>query len=84
MFLRLIYSCPPSTPIPALRAEAGMMSMEHRVMLEKVCLVSSILHHGAEDSYCKEILTEQMEQGWGGLESEVPLHMREGGAAQRT
>jgi hypothetical protein len=30
-YLRMIYSCPSSTPTPGLRAMAGMLDMEHRV-----------------------------------------------------
>ena len=36
--LRMIYTCPPSTPIPALWAQAGMMDMQQHVWLEMVCL----------------------------------------------
>ena len=43
-YLRMVYSCPPSTPIPALRALAGIWNMEHKVALEKVCLVTITLH----------------------------------------
>ena len=38
-YLRMVYSCPPSTPIPSLRALAGIWDLEHKVALEKVCLV---------------------------------------------
>ena len=34
-YLRMIYSCPPSTPKPALRSQAGMLSIKHRIWLEK-------------------------------------------------
>ena len=58
-YLRLIYSCPPSTPKPALRSQAGMPNMKHRIWLEKVSLVSSILHTKLDqDNYAREILNE--------------------------
>jgi hypothetical protein len=71
-YLKMIYSCPSSTPVPALRAMAGMLDMEHRVYLEKVTLVSSILFkHEDQESYAREMLEEEMRQGWVGLSSEV-------------
>ena len=72
MFLRMIYSCPPTTPLPALRTSAGMLSLETRVWLEKVCLTTRILHtREEEENHCREVLEEQLEQGWPGLTSEV-------------
>jgi hypothetical protein len=41
-FLRMIYSCPPLTPLLALRTQAGMLDMEKQVWLEKVCLVARL------------------------------------------
>ena len=71
-YLRLIYACPPSTPIPALRAMAGMLDMEHRIWLEKVSLVTSVLFCNPEqESYAREMLMEELEQGWTGLALEV-------------
>ena len=62
LFCRLVYSCPGSTPLPALSAEAGLLSMAHRVMAEKVCLVTRILHSTdeSEENYAREILIEQL------------------------
>ena len=73
LFCRLIYSCPDSTPIPALRGEAGLLDMEHRIMMEKVCLVTRVmnLREEEEDSYAKEVLKEQLAMGWEGLTQEV-------------
>ena len=71
-YLRCIYACPPSTPIPALRAMAGMLDMEHRIWHEKVSLVTSILFcNPDQDSYAREMLLEELEQGWEGLSMEV-------------
>ena len=68
----MIYSCPPSTPKPALRSQAGMLNCQHRIWLEKVCVVSNILHTKVNrENYCRDILTEQIKQGWEGLTSEV-------------
>jgi hypothetical protein len=49
------------------------MDMEHRVMLENVCLVTRILHSTGEqeENYAREILQEQLANGWGGLTKEV-------------
>ena len=73
LLCRLIYSCPGSTPLPALSAEAGLLSMGHTVMAEKVCLVTRILHSTdeSEENYAREILMEQCTKGWDGLSKEV-------------
>ena len=72
MYLRMIYSCPPSTPLLALRTQAGMLDMEHRVWVEKVCLVARLLHPLDEkENLCRELLQEQLAQGWPGLTKEV-------------
>ena len=47
-YLRMIYACPPSTAKPALRSLAGMLSIKHRVWLEKLCVVARILHRDEE------------------------------------
>ena len=72
MYLRMMYSCPPSTPLPTLRTSAGMLGMETRVWLEKICLVTRILHTSEDkDNHCREVLEEQLRQGWPGLTAEV-------------
>ena len=72
LYCRLIYSCPASTPKPALRGEAGLLNCEHRIMLEKVCLVSNIMFcHTEQENYARDILQEQLLQGWQGLAQEV-------------
>ena len=70
-YLRMVYSCPPSTPIPALRALAGVWDMETKVALEKVCLVTTILHDRDKTNYAREILDEEISQGWEGITREV-------------
>ena len=40
-------------------------------MIEKVCLVTRIMHMMNEESYAKEILKEQMAMKWDGLSKEV-------------
>ena len=73
LYCRLIYSCPDSTPIPSLRGEAGLLSMDFRIMSEKVCLVSRIMNMGdnEEPTYAEEVLREQLAMGWEGLAEEV-------------
>ena len=72
IYCKLIYSCPDSTPLPALRGEAGLLDFQHRIMVEKICLLTKIMNEeDEEDSYAKEILKEQMEMGWEGLTKEV-------------
>ena len=41
--------------------------------MEKVCLVGDILHNKEEqeENYAREVLKEQIEQGWDGLTTEV-------------
>ena len=71
-YLRMIYSCPPSTPKPALRSQAGMLNMEHRIWVEKVCVVTRLMNtREDEENYARELLREQLEQGWDGLTGEV-------------
>ena len=72
LFCRLVYACPDSTPLPALRGEAGLLGMKHRVWTEKVCLVTRIFHlYVDEDNYARDILKEQYLNGWVGLSEEV-------------
>ena len=72
LYCRLIYSCPASTPKPSLRGEAGFLNIEHRIMQEKVCLVTRIMFcHTEEENYAREVLKEQLIQGWPGLAQEV-------------
>ena len=74
MFCRLVYSCPDSTPLPALRGEAGLLGMKHRVWTQKVNLVTRILHqYKDEDNYAKEVLNEQYRNDWDGLTKEVVI-----------
>ena len=44
-YLRMIYSCPPTTPKPALRSHAGMFDAKHRIWVEKDCVLADILHN---------------------------------------
>ena len=72
LYCRLIYSCPASTPKPSLRGEAGFLNIEHRIMQEKICLVTRIMFcNSEEESYARYILKEQLRQGWPGLAQEV-------------
>ena len=72
-YLRMIYLCPPSTAKPALRSQAGMMDEKHHIWVEKVCLLIEIMHNRVdqEENYAREVLKEQLEEGWEGLTTEV-------------
>ena len=72
LYCRLVYSSSDSTPLPALRAEAGLWSMKYRIWTEKICLVGKILHQNEDsENYAKEILLEQYNNNWGGLTEEA-------------
>ena len=73
LFCRLVYSCPGSTPLPSLLSEAGLLSMDHRVMTEKVSLVTKIIHctSDQEEHYARDILKEQLTNSWDGITKEV-------------
>ena len=72
MYLRMIYSCPPSSPLISLRTQAGMPDMLQRVWLEQVCMVSRLLHTNKEqENVARDVLQEQLLQGWPGLCQEV-------------
>ena len=58
-YLRMIYSCPPTTPKPALRSQTGIVNSKHHIWVEKVCIVGE-----QEENYAREVLKEQIEQGW--------------------
>ena len=45
--------------------------MDHKVALEKVCLVSATLHSRQEHNYARELLAEELVQGWPGITREV-------------
>ena len=84
-YLKMIYACPSSTPVPALRAMAGMPDMAYRIWIEKVSLVSAILFTNEDqESYAREILEEEISQGWVGLSSEVKEICRETGLPDAT
>ena len=64
---------------------AGMLDMEYRIWVEKVTLVSSILfQHEDNESFAREILEEEISQGWVGLSSEVKEICRETGLPDAT
>ena len=83
-YLRMDYSCPPTTPIPALHALAGVWEMKHKVALEKVCLVSDTLHRRQEQNYARELLAEELAQGWPGITREVKAICRQMGLPDAT
>ena len=46
-------------------------NMTHQIWIEKVCLLTSIMCSGEEQSYAKEVLEEQLNMGWVGLTSKA-------------
>ena len=77
-------SCPPSTPLPALRALSGLWDMEHKVAMEKVCLVTTILHNRDKMNYARELMMEELSMGWGGITQEVQNICKEMGLKDAT
>ena len=50
----------------------ALLDIEHRVYLEKVCLVTSVMFkYSEEENYARELMQEQLAMGWGGLTREV-------------
>ena len=71
-YLGMINSCPPSTPLLALRTQAGMMDLQQRIWVEKVSLVARIWHSSQEEeNLCREVLEVQLAMGWPGIIREV-------------
>ena len=66
---KLILEVPVSTPKVALRAETGLLSMKHRIWGEKLNLFTAVIR--MKDGLAKQVLEEQIEQGWPGLAQEV-------------
>jgi hypothetical protein len=50
-----------------------MLDSKHRIWVEKVSVLAEILHNKEEqeENYAREVLREQLEQGWEGLTTEV-------------
>ena len=80
----MTYSCPPSTPIPALRALAGVWDIEHKVALEKVCLITTILNCREKNNYARELSEEELFHGWPGITKEVQNICKEMGLPDAT
>ena len=68
MFGRML-RMPGSTPVPALRALAGLIGMPWRIYQEKLLLILVI--EEAEGTLVKKILKGQVEMGWPGLAREA-------------
>ena len=89
-YLHMVYACPPSTPIPALRALAGVWdSISHtpaRALraLEKLCLVTTVLHNRNENNYAKELLEEELLHSWWGITQEVKTICKDMGLPDAT
>ena len=68
-YIRLMLEVPVSTPKVALRAETGLLSMKHRIWNEKVNLYFALKK--MKDGLARQVLEEQIENGWPGLAREV-------------
>ena len=68
-YIRLMLEVPVSTPKVALRAETGLLSIKHRIWSEKVNLYLALKK--MKDGLARQVLEEQIEQGWPGLAREV-------------
>ena len=45
--------------------------MLHRIWTEQICLAAKILHRADKDSYCRQILEQQVCMGWEELAKEA-------------
>ena len=70
LMVRRMLCVPESTSVVALRAEAGLLSMKHRIWLENVALAMAI-RKMPESHLSKQVMEEQMMRGWPGLAKEV-------------
>ena len=70
LMVRTLLRLPSFTPLPALRGALGLMGMKWRVWQEKVLLVVAIMGLG-EDTLARQVLEEQVAQGYPGLAKEV-------------
>ena len=59
---------PVSTPKVAFKAETGLLSMKHRVWVDKLSLVMAIKR---STGLANQLYREQVEQGWPGLAIET-------------
>ena len=69
-FLRLLWWAGPGTPRVALRADTATRSMSARIWKEKILLVYHISHLEVGD-LARDLMNEQVRQGWPGLVVEV-------------
>ena len=69
-FLRLILRVGPGCPAASLRWETGILSMVHRVWLEKLLLVRHIRSLDT-DTLARSIYEEQKKMAWPGLAKET-------------
>jgi hypothetical protein len=67
-FIRLMMEVPVSTPKVAFRAETGLLSMKHRVWVDKLSLLMAIQR---STGLANQLYKEQAAQGWPGLAIET-------------
>ena len=69
-FLRMLWAAGQGAPKVALRADTATRGMKSRIDREKVMLIYHISHLG-ENDLAREMLDEQVSNGWPGLAREV-------------
>ena len=70
LFLRMLWAAGQGAPKIALRADTATRGMKSRIDREKVMLIYHISHLG-ENDLAREMLDEQVSNGWPGLAREV-------------
>ena len=70
MFLRVVFSCPASTPKCAMLWDSHMVPIRYKIMYKKLTFINAIKHQDS-NNIAREVLEEQMRQKWPGLASEA-------------
>ena len=83
LFGKVLLQMPQSTPKLSIRAALGLLGFRHRVWQEKILLVMAIWQQ-EEDCLARQVLEEQVRQGWPGLASEVKEICRQVGLPDAT
>ena len=83
LFGKVLLQMPQSTPKMSIRAALGLLSMRHRVWQKKIFLVAAIWQQD-DDCLARQVLEEQVRQGWPGLAREVKEICRQVGLPDAT
>ena len=68
-FLRQLFNVASSCPRPALRSEAGVLSIKHQIYIEKLTLLFHI-RNLEQGSLANQVYEQQLEHSWPGLVKE--------------